>query len=58
MTTIERILLLALIALVMINTVSYALWNWKENNKTGATFVFLLCLVTIAFQVYMLFIRA
>lgn len=50
-------LALLLLAYIAIHTMSYAVWNWKHNNKPGAIVVILVCLVTIALPAYVYFFR-
>lgn len=46
------------IVLIIINSLSYAVWNWKNNNRVGSIVVFMVSLVSIALPVYMIFFRA
>ena len=38
--------ILSILAYALIHTVSYALWNWRNNNKAGSLFIMLICLIT------------
>lgn len=43
--------------LIAVHTISYAVWNWKNGNKTGSLIVFLLCAAAISVPVYIAFFR-
>jgi hypothetical protein len=49
------IVVLILIAGITFNSLSYAVWNWKNHNRTGSVAVFLVSLAAIALPVYMIF---
>jgi len=51
------VIVLILIAGIVLNSMSYAVWNWKNHNKTGSVAVFLISLAAIALPVYMIFFR-
>jgi len=55
MSLISAIIVLILIAGITINSISYALWNWKNHNRTGSVAVILVSLAAIALPVYMIF---
>jgi hypothetical protein len=48
---------LIVLLLIEINTLSYAVWNWKDGNKAGSVIVFMLCAATAALPVYVAFFR-
>ena len=37
---------------IFIYTASYGIWEWKEKNKHGAVFVFLLGILTLSLLLY------
>ncbi len=41
--------------LIEIHTFSYAVWNWKNGNRSGSVIVFLVCLAAAALPVYLTF---
>ncbi len=41
--------------LIVIYTLSYAVWTWKDGNRTGSVFVFLLCAAAVTLPVYIAF---
>lgn len=47
-----------LIVLIMVNSLSYAVWNWKNHNITGSIAVFLVSLASIALPLYIIIFRA
>ncbi len=47
----------AILLLIEIHTISYAVWNWKNRNKMGSIMVFLLCAAAAALPIYMAFLR-
>jgi uncharacterized membrane protein YobD (UPF0266 family) len=47
-----------ILLLICIYTISFAVWNWKNGNKTGAVMVFLLCAATAVLPVYIAFFRS
>jgi len=51
------ILVILIIAGITIHTASYAVWNWKEGNKAGSIFLYVLCLAAVAIPVYLFFFR-
>ncbi len=51
------IFVLILIAAITFNSMSYAVWNWKNNNRVGSIVVFMVSLVSIALPVYLIFFR-
>ena len=51
------LIVLFALTVITIHTISYAVWNWRNNNKSGALLVFLICLVTIALPTYVYFFR-
>lgn len=51
------IIVLILIAAITFNSMSYAVWNWKNQNRTGSIVAFLVSIVAIALPVYMIFFR-
>jgi hypothetical protein len=51
------LIVLLLLAVITIQTISYAAWNWKHNNKPGAIVVVFISLLTIALPVYVYFFR-
>jgi len=57
MSLLAWIALILVLAYALIHTVSYAVWNWKNNNKAGSIFVILVCVATIVLPVYVLFFR-
>ncbi len=58
MSVLTWIAIISVLAYALIHTVSYALWNWRKNNKAGFVFIILLCLVMTALPVYILFFRS
>jgi len=52
-----KIAVIMLLTLIEIHTVSFALWNWKHRNRFGAVMVFILCLISIALPLYMIFFQ-
>lgn len=50
-------MVILILAYGLIRTVSYAVWNWKNNNRAGSVFIMLVCIVMIALPVYILFFR-
>ena len=50
-------MVILIIAYGLIRTVSYAVWNWKNNNRAGSVFIMLVCIVMIALPAYILFFR-
>jgi len=57
MSLLTWIALILVLAYALIHTVSYAVWNWKNNNKAGSIFVILVCTAMIALPAYILFFR-
>ena len=57
MSLLTWIALILVLAYALIDTVSYAVWNWKNNNKAGSIFVILVCTAMIALPAYILFFR-
>jgi len=57
MSVITWAAIILLIVYALIHTVSYAVWNWKNNNKAGSVFIILVCLVMVALPAYILFFR-
>ena len=57
MSLLAWIALILVLAYALIHTVSYAVWNWKNNNKAGSIFVILVCTAMIALPAYILFFR-
>lgn len=49
--------ILSILAYALIHTVSYALWNWRNNNKAGSLFIMLICLIMTVLPAYILFFR-
>lgn len=52
------IITLVLLSIITIHTISYAMWNWRNKNRMGAIFVFLISLTTIALPVYVVFFHS
>jgi len=50
-----KLAVMILIAGITFNSMSYAVWNWKNHNRTGSVAVFLVSLTAIALPVYMIF---
>ena len=57
MSLTSLIAFMIVVLLIEIRTVSYALWNWKTNNKAGSVIVFLVCLIAVVLPVYIAFFR-
>ena len=57
MSILRGILILSIIAAITIHTASYAVWNWKQGNKAGSIFLYVLCLGAVAMPVYLFFFR-
>jgi hypothetical protein len=51
------ILVILIITGVILHTVSYAVWNWKQGNKAGSVFIYVLCLATLVMPLYLFFFR-
>lgn len=51
------ILVIVILLLISIRTISFAVWNWKHDNKPGSIMVVLVCLATLALPVYMVFFK-
>ena len=50
--------ILLIIPVILISTakaLSFAVWNWKHDNKTGAAFIIAVCLASLALPVYAVF---
>lgn len=51
------ILVILIIGGVTVHTASYAVWNWRQGNRAGSVFIFLICLVAVAMPLYLFFFR-
>jgi hypothetical protein len=51
------ILVILVIAGVILHTMSYAVWNWKQGNRAGFVFLCVLCLATLVMPLYLFFFR-
>jgi hypothetical protein len=51
------LLLIVVLAWIFIHTVSFGLWTWRNNNKTGAVMVFFIALASAALPAYIIIIR-
>lgn len=49
-------LILAISLYVGVYTVSYAVWEWKNSNKSAAIVICILCVVAVAIPVVKVFI--
>ncbi len=48
----------AVLVLIEIRTISYAVWNWKNDNKFGSFMVLLLCISATVMPVYTAFFKS
>lgn len=51
------ILVVLILSGITVHTASYAAWNWKEGNRAGSIFLYLLCLVAVAMPLFLFFFR-
>jgi hypothetical protein len=42
---------------IVVRTISFALWNWKHENKAGSVMVMLLSIVSAALPLYVVFFK-
>ena len=52
-----KILLLIVSVAVLVYTISYAVWEWKNNNKFGSVFVYALAFAEVVLSIYTVFIN-
>jgi len=52
-----KIITTIIVIAVSFRTMSYGIWNWRNNNKLGAAAVSLLSLLSMALPVYMIFFK-
>lgn len=57
MISIGMVLGTIVIIWAFVYTVSYGIWNWKKQNKTGSVMIFIVALAVIALPVYAVFLR-
>lgn len=57
MAFILYVLVTLVLAWVFIYTISYGVWTWKKNNKSGAVAVFFIAAVSLMLPIYQLFIK-
>lgn len=57
MSVITWIVIILILAYGLIHTSSYAIWNWRNNNKMGAIFIMLVSAAMIALPVYILIFK-
>jgi hypothetical protein len=51
-------LLVSIIILwIVMRTMSFAMWNWRHENKTGSVMVMLLSIITVALPVYVVLFK-
>lgn len=58
MSFLSIIFILVILLWTFIHTVSYGLWTWKKNNKSGAVVLFALSLIVLGFPLYLVFSRS
>ena len=49
-------LMLGVSLYIGVYTFSYGLWEWKRDNKWGATVIFILCALAVGLPVFKIFI--
>lgn len=57
MSLVTSILVMLMLLWVSIRTLSFAAWNWKNDNKPGSFMVILVCLASVALPVYVVFFK-
>lgn len=57
MSLFTSILVIAMLLWISIRTLSFAVWNWKHDNKSGSFAVVLVCLASVALPVYVAFFK-
>ena len=57
MSWITGFLASVIILWIVMRTMSFALWNWRHENKTGSVMVMLLSIISVALPVYVVFFK-
>lgn len=51
------ILVVLIVGGITVHSASYAVWNWKQGNKAGSVFIYLICLAAVVMPLYLFFFR-
>ncbi len=57
MSLITGILSAVIVIWISLRTVSFAVWNWRNENKTGSVMVILVCVASAALPLYVVFFK-
>jgi uncharacterized membrane protein HdeD (DUF308 family) len=57
MSWLTAFLALVIILWIVMRTISFAVWNWRHENKTGSVMVMFLSIISAALPVYVVFFR-
>lgn len=57
MISIGRIFIIIGLLWVVVYTISFGTWTWKNKNKLGAIAIFIVALTTLVLPMYSMFFR-
>lgn len=57
MSLITGILVSAIIIWIGLRTISFAVWNWRNENKVGSVMVMIVCIASVALPAYVVFYK-
>jgi hypothetical protein len=57
MSLITGILASVIVIWIVLRTMSFAVWNWRNENITGSVMIIILCIASVAVPVYVVFFK-